>query len=224
MQPLPCTIEQRNQFSVEERISASCNTNQNTEASCVNSNGTLIVVATKISTVTASTNDHNTIVTIETPIDVASGHNSYIVTAVGTLTQIKSTSSYKFANVISNFPDISNHLVVDLFFPQKWQKNEHVGPSPQNKSTSHNADDEVPDISKQTVVDIFSLQVQHTDIKGTHMITKSKLKNDLSLKSQMITFFATRSNISEPKTYHITLKIPHWFKEMQKEIKALIQN
>ena len=56
------------------------------------------------------------------------------------------------------------------------------------------------------------------------MITKSKLKNDLSLKSQMITFFATRSNISEPKTYHTTWKIPHWFKAMQEEIKVLIRN
>ena len=90
------------------------------------------------------------------------------------------------------------------------------------KSTSHSDDDEVPDISKQTVVDIFSLQVQHIDIKGTHMITRSKLKNDSSLKSQMVTFSATISNISEPKTYHATLKIPHWFKAMQEEIKALI--
>ena len=54
------------------------------------------------------------------------------------------------------------------------------------------------------------------------MITISKLKNDSSLKSQMVTFAATRSNISEPKTYRTTLKIPHWFKVMQEEIKALI--
>ena len=40
----------------------------------------------------------------------------------------------------------------------------------------------------------------------------------------MVTFAATRSNISEPKTYCTTLKIPHWFKAMQEEIKALIQN
>ncbi|KAJ9682521.1 hypothetical protein PVL29_018440 [Vitis rotundifolia] len=56
------------------------------------------------------------------------------------------------------------------------------------------------------------------------MITKSKLKNDPSLKSQMVTFAATRSNISEPTTYCTTLKISHWFKAMQEEIKALIQN
>ena len=153
----------------------------------------------------------------------ASGHNSNTAITTGTLSQIESTSSYKHANV-SNFPDISNHLVVDLFFPKKWQKNEHVGPSSQNKSTSHNADDEVSDISKQIVVDIFSPQGQRTGNKGTHMITRSKLKNDPSLKSQMVTFATIRSNISELKTYHTTLKIPHWFKEMQKEIKALIQN
>ncbi|RVW89807.1 Retrovirus-related Pol polyprotein from transposon RE1 [Vitis vinifera] len=200
----PCTIEQRNQFSVEERISASCNTNQNTEASCVNPNGTLTVVATKISTIAASTNDHNTAITTETPTDVAlgaSGHNSNIATTTGTLSQIESTSSYKPAN-----------------------KNEHVGPSPQNKSTNHSVDDEVPDISKQIVVDISSPQGQHTDNKGTHMITRSKLKNDPSSKSQMITFAATRSDISEPKTYRTALKIPHWLKAMQEEIKALIQN
>ena len=56
------------------------------------------------------------------------------------------------------------------------------------------------------------------------MITRSKLKNDPSLKSQMVTFVATRSDISEPKTYCIALKIPHWLKAMHEEIKALIQN
>ena len=113
------TIEQRNQFSVEGRISASCNTNQNTEASCVNSTRTPTAVATEISTVAASTNDHNTVITTETPTDVAlsaSGHNSNTATTTGTLSQIESTSSYKPTNV-SNFPDISKHLVVDLPFP-----------------------------------------------------------------------------------------------------------
>ena len=220
----PCTTEQRNQFIVEGRFFTSCNTNQNTKASCVNLTRIPTIFVAKIYTVTASTNDHNIVITTETPIDVAasaSGHNSNIVIVVGTLTQIKSTSSYKLANV-SNFLDINKHLVVDLFFSQKRQKNEHVGPSLQNKSTSHSDDDEVPDISKQIVVAISSLQVQHTDIKGTHMITKSKIKNDSSLKSQMVNFSATRSNISEPKTQHTTLKIPHWFKAMQEEIKALI--
>ena len=120
----PCTTEQRNQFSVEGRISASCNTNQNTEASCVNPNGTLTVVATKISTIAASTNDHNTAITTETPTDVAlgaSGHNSNIATTTGTLSQIESTSSYKPANV-SNFPDISKHLAIDLSFPKNGRK------------------------------------------------------------------------------------------------------
>ena len=56
------------------------------------------------------------------------------------------------------------------------------------------------------------------------MITTSKLKNDPSLKSQMVTFAATRSGISEPKTYCTALKIPHWLTSMQEEIKALIQN
>ncbi|RVX04589.1 Retrovirus-related Pol polyprotein from transposon RE1 [Vitis vinifera] len=222
----PCTTEQRNQFSVEGRISARCNTNQNTEASCVNSTGTPTAVATEISTVAASKNDHNTVVTTETPTDVALGasdHNSHTATTTGTLSQIESTNSYKPAKV-SNFPDISKHLVVDLSFPQKWQKNEHVDPSLQNKSTSYSADDEVPDSSKQIVVDISPPQGQHTDNKGTHMITRSKLKNDPSLKSQMVTFAATRSDISEPKTYRTTLKIPHWLKAMQEEIKALIQN
>ena len=108
--------------------------------------------------------DHNPIITTKTPIDVAlgaSGHNSNTATTT----------------------DISKHLVVDLFFPKKWHKNEHVGSSLQNKSTSHSANDEVPNISKQTVVDISSPQGQHTDNKGTHMITKSKLKNDPNLKS-----------------------------------------
>ena len=76
-----------------------------------------IIFVAEISTVTANTNDHNIIITTETPIDVgpsASGHNSNIITAIGTLTHIKSTSSYKLANVISNFPDINKHLVVDL--------------------------------------------------------------------------------------------------------------
>ena len=109
-------------------------------------------------------------------------------------------------------------------FLKKWQKNEHVDPSLQNKSTSHSADDEVLDSSKQIVVDISPPQGQHTDNKGTHMITRSKLKNDPSLKSQMVTFAATRSDISEPKTYRTALKIPHWLKAMQEEIKALIQN
>ncbi|KAL6323723.1 hypothetical protein AAG906_002191 [Vitis piasezkii] len=61
----------------------------------------------------------------------------------------------------------------------------------------------------QIVIDISSPQGQHTNNKGTHMITGSKLKNDPSLKSQMVTFATTRSDISEPK--HI-------------EIKTLIQN
>ena len=52
----PCTIEQRNQFSVEGRISASCDTNQNTKASCVNPTRTPTVVVAEISTITASTN------------------------------------------------------------------------------------------------------------------------------------------------------------------------
>ncbi|RVW93768.1 Retrovirus-related Pol polyprotein from transposon RE1 [Vitis vinifera] len=161
----PCTTEQRNQFSVEGRISARCNTNQNTEASCVNSTGTPTAVATEISTVAASKNDHNTVVTTETPTDVALGasdHNSHTATTTGTLSQIESTNSYKPA-----------------------KKNEHVDPSLQNKSTSYSADDEVPDSSKQIVVDISPPQGQHTDNKGTHMITRSKLKNDPSLKSQM---------------------------------------
>ena len=180
-----CTTEQRNQFSIEGRISASCNTNQKTKASYVTPIGTPTTIAAKISTVTVSTNDHNTIITTKTPTDVAlgaSGHNSNIATTTGTLSQIESTSSYKLANV-NNFPDISKHLVVDLSFPKKWQKNEHVSPPLQNKSTSHNADDEVSDISKQIVVNISSPQGQHIDNKGTHMITKSKLKNDPNLKS-----------------------------------------
>ena len=56
------------------------------------------------------------------------------------------------------------------------------------------------------------------------LVATSKLKNDTSLKFQMVTFAATRSDISEPKTYRTTLKIPHWLKAMQEEIKALIQN
>ncbi|RVW37627.1 Retrovirus-related Pol polyprotein from transposon RE2 [Vitis vinifera] len=133
----PCTTEQRNQFSGEERIYASCNTNQNTEASCVNPIGTPTVVAAKISIIAASTNDQNIVITTETPTNVAlgaSGHNSNIATTIGTLSQIEFTSSYKHANG------------------------------------------------------------QHTDNKGTHMITRSKLKKDPSLKSQMVTFAATRSN------------------------------
>ena len=115
----PCTTEQRNQFSGEERIYASCNTNQNTEASCVNPIGTPTVVAAKISIIAASTNDQNIVITTETPTNVAlgaSGHNSNIATTTGTLSQIEFTSSYKHANV-SNFLDISKHLVVDLSFP-----------------------------------------------------------------------------------------------------------
>ena len=114
-----CTAEQRNQFSVEGRIFSSCNTNQNTEASCVNPIGTPTVVAAKISIIAASTNDQNIVITTETPTNVAlgaSGHNSNIATTTGTLSQIESTSSYKPANV-SNFPYISKHLVVDLSFP-----------------------------------------------------------------------------------------------------------
>ncbi|RVW95113.1 hypothetical protein CK203_025547 [Vitis vinifera] len=132
----PCTTEQRNQFSGEERIYASCNTNQNTEASCVNPIGTPTVVAAKISIIAASTNDQNIVITTETPTNVAlgaSGHNSNIATTTGTLSQIEFTSSYKHAN-----------------------KNKHVGPSLQNKSTGHSADDEVPNINKQIVVDISS--------------------------------------------------------------------
>ncbi|KAJ9699245.1 hypothetical protein PVL29_008041 [Vitis rotundifolia] len=157
----PCTTKQRNQFSVEGRISASCNTNQNTEASCVNLIGTPTTVAVEISIVAVGTNDHNTIITTETPTNVAlsaSGHNSNTTTTTRTLSQIESTNSYKPTNV-SNFPDINKHLV-----------------------------------------------------------------NDPHLKSQMVTFAVTRSNFSEPKTYLTTLKIPHWFKAMQEEIKALIQN
>ena len=63
------------------------------------------------------------------------------------------------------------------------------------------------------------------DDKGTHMISKSKLKNYLNLKSQIDTSAATRSNnISESKAYRTALKILHWFKAMQEKIKALIQN
>ncbi|KAJ9705530.1 hypothetical protein PVL29_003532 [Vitis rotundifolia] len=154
----PCTTEQRNQFSIEGRISASCNTNQNTEASCVNPTGTPTAIATEISTVAASTNDHNTVITTETPT----------------------------ANV-GNFPDISKHLVVDLSFPEKWQKNKHVGPSSQNKSTSHSADDEVPNISKQ-IVEIKALIQNRTwdlvlrpptaNIVGSKWVFKTKLKED----------------------------------------------
>ena len=57
------------------------------------------------------------------------------------------------------------------------------------------------------------------------MISKSKLKNYLNLKSQIDTSAATRSNnISESKAYRTALKILHWFKAMQEKIKALIQN
>ena len=101
------------------RISTSCITNQNTEASCVKPIGTPTAITVEISTVAASKNDHNTVITIETPTDVAlgsSGHNFNTATTTGTLSQIESTSSYKLANV-SNFPDISKHLVVDLSFP-----------------------------------------------------------------------------------------------------------
>ena len=66
----PCTTGKRNQFSVDGRISTSCITNQNTEASCVNPTGTPTVVAIEISTIAASTNDHNTVITTENPIDV----------------------------------------------------------------------------------------------------------------------------------------------------------
>ena len=52
------------------------------------------------------------------------------------------------------------------------------------------------------------------------MITRSKLKNDPSFKSQMITFSTTRGNIREPKGYLTALKIAHWFEAMQEEIKA----
>ena len=84
----PCITEQRNQFNVEGRISASCNTNQNIEASCVNPTGTPTVVATEISTVAASTNDHNTVITTKTPTNVAlgaTGHNSNTATTIETL-------------------------------------------------------------------------------------------------------------------------------------------
>ena len=77
----PCITEQRNQFNVEGRISTRCNTNQNTEASCVNLIGTPTVVA-------ASTNDHNTVITTETPTNVAlgaTGHNSNTATTIETL-------------------------------------------------------------------------------------------------------------------------------------------
>ncbi|RVW22796.1 hypothetical protein CK203_106473 [Vitis vinifera] len=117
----PCTTKLRNQFSVEGRISTSCNTNQNTEASCVNPTRTLTVVATKISTVAASTNDHNTVITTETPTDVAlgaSGHNSNTTTTIGTLSHIESTSSYKPANV-SNFLDIINKAYQHFQAPTK---------------------------------------------------------------------------------------------------------
>ena len=40
----------------------------------------------------------------------------------------------------------------------------------------------------------------------------------------MITFFAKRGNIHELKGYLTALKIPHWFKAMQEEIKALNHN
>ena len=83
-----CTAEQRNQFSVEGRIFSSCNTNQNTKASCANPNGTPTAITVEISTVAASKNDHNTVITIETPTDVAlgsSGHNFNTATTTGTL-------------------------------------------------------------------------------------------------------------------------------------------
>ncbi|RVX11445.1 Retrovirus-related Pol polyprotein from transposon TNT 1-94 [Vitis vinifera] len=64
----PCTTEQRNQFSVEGRISARCNTKQNTEASCVNSTGTPTAVATEISTVAASKNDHILLLLLKLPL------------------------------------------------------------------------------------------------------------------------------------------------------------
>ena len=84
----PCTTEQRNQFSVDGRISTSCITNQNTEASCAKPIGTPTAITVEISTVAASKNDHNTVITIETPTDVAlgsSGHNSNTTTTFGTL-------------------------------------------------------------------------------------------------------------------------------------------
>ena len=107
---------------VKGRISASCNTNQKTKASYVTPIGTPTTIAAKISTVTVSTNDHNTVNTTKTPIDVAlgaSGHNSNIATTTGILSQIESTSSYKLS-IVNNFPDISKHLVVDFSFPKKW--------------------------------------------------------------------------------------------------------
>ncbi|RVW23488.1 Retrovirus-related Pol polyprotein from transposon RE1 [Vitis vinifera] len=116
----PCATEQRNQFNVEGRISASCNTNQNIEASCVNPTGTPTVVATEISTVAASTNDHNTVITTETPTDVAlcvSCHNSNTATTTGTLSQIESTSSYKPANGLDfgeTFNPVIKHITIRL--------------------------------------------------------------------------------------------------------------
>ncbi|RVW78235.1 Retrovirus-related Pol polyprotein from transposon TNT 1-94 [Vitis vinifera] len=101
-------LSKETSFSVEERISASCNTNQNTEASCVNPTGTPTAVATEISIVAASTNDHNTVITTETPLMLllvlVAQFNT--ATTTGTLSQIESTSSYKPTNV-SNFPDIT---------------------------------------------------------------------------------------------------------------------
>ncbi|RVW77710.1 putative mitochondrial protein [Vitis vinifera] len=68
--------------------------------------------------IVTSTNDHNTVNTTKTPIDVAlgaSGHNSNIATTTGILSQIESTSSYKLS-IVNNFPDISNdkNFISDL--------------------------------------------------------------------------------------------------------------
>ncbi|KAL6349827.1 hypothetical protein AAG906_001714 [Vitis piasezkii] len=103
-------------------IYASCNTNQNTEASCVNPTGTPIVVATEISTVAASINDHNTPNfpnTTETPTDVvlgASGHNSNTATTTGTLSQIESTSFSQIQGLDfgETFSPVIKHTMIRL--------------------------------------------------------------------------------------------------------------
>ena len=97
-----------------------------------------------------------------------------------------------------------------------------------NPSTTSNP----PDIIQHLIVDlslpqrchINGPQEQHKDNPRTHMITRSKLKNDPSLKSKIITFSTPRGNIREPKGYLTTLKIPHWLKAMQEDIKALTHN
>ena len=97
----------------------------------------------------------------------------------------------------------ANHLIEtlsDLSYSSKSCNN--------NEDCSDKFFNVFPYINKNQGVDLFLRAKQKRTDQGFTMITRNRLKNEPSLKSQMIILTTTRGHICELKTYRAALKIP----------------